>query len=745
MSRPRTGTFEIATIAGRTVYRGRLRLADGTKSDRFDLPVDMNEKQARAYLAGLQAEEDTSHAVFKAKQDREWATTAARAAREGETVFEYAKRWLVARDGRVASVRDNRGHLQEHVLPVLGALSMPAVTSKDIEALVSALDRKVRDGKIGAKTAKNVWGTCSKLFDDATHAKPAEGLRCLEKDPTEGVRGPDDDEADKLLQFLYPSEVASFLSCEEVPLVWRVNVAVGVYLCPRDGEQRALKWSAVDLEHGVVTVAETYDRRKREDRAGTKSGAARVVPIRPELAPLLKALRDATGGVGLVCPLPAFRTMARGLRRWLKHAGVTRAALHATSTVSKQLRWHDLRATGLTWLAVEGGSPTMIRDVAGHTQTSMTDRYMRSAAILRGGRFGQPFPTLPPALLARVDQVWTGSATIEGDSRAIVAGWTGLEHIRGLTSLGAGALATVATATTLRRTATRRPDQRGRQRRERHPEAVAQGLCLAHVDEGHVDRRVPKPLLDLERVDALDGGPGRARRTKIMERDRLAGVRCLSDLGVLVRLVEFVTLDAGVAQPPAQPARHRPLARHREHATVAARLGVHGHEQRQQVRMDGDAARVLGLRRTDALVTSVPRAMHVDGAMLEIYVRPIEGAKLAVAHVRVDRDRHDATPQQGHRQALREAQELGRVEVLLGLVCAALRRLHASRRVVLANTERALLRVDHRVAHARDERPDVARGPPVERAANDLRVERVADVLHVVSSEGCDVERAEDG
>ena len=38
----------------------------------------------------------------------------------GETVNEYAKRWLEAREGRIASVRDNRGHLNEHILPILG-------------------------------------------------------------------------------------------------------------------------------------------------------------------------------------------------------------------------------------------------------------------------------------------------------------------------------------------------------------------------------------------------------------------------------------------------------------------------------------------------------------------------------------------------------------------------------------------------------------------------------------------------
>jgi hypothetical protein len=95
----------------------------------------------------------------------------------------------------------------------------------------------------------------------------------------------------------------------------------------------------------------------------------------------------------------------------------------ATGTASS-----GVSGDALAWLAVEGASPTMIRDVAGHTQTSMTDRYMRSAAILRGGRFGRPFPPLPRGLLTRVGQVWTRSKKEASDPARLVAGWTGLEH-----------------------------------------------------------------------------------------------------------------------------------------------------------------------------------------------------------------------------------------------------------------------------------------------------------------------------
>ena len=97
-------------------------------------------------------------------------------------------------------------------------------------------------------------------------------------------------------------------------------------------------------------------------------------------------MHEESGGKGLVYPeMPTLSYAPAALRYWLLKAGVTRAQLHKTTTVSKQTRWHDLRATGLTWYAVEGEPATEIRDIAGHTQTSMTDRYMRSAANLRGG------------------------------------------------------------------------------------------------------------------------------------------------------------------------------------------------------------------------------------------------------------------------------------------------------------------------------------------------------------------------
>jgi integrase len=43
------------------------------------------------------------------------------------------------------------------------------------------------------------------------------------------------------------------------------------------------------------------------------------------------------------------------------------------------MTWHDLRATGLTWLAIRGDDPLKIKQRAGHSAFSTTEGYVRQA------------------------------------------------------------------------------------------------------------------------------------------------------------------------------------------------------------------------------------------------------------------------------------------------------------------------------------------------------------------------------
>ncbi len=137
----------------------------------------------------------------------------------------------------------------------------------------------------------------------------------------------------------------------------------------------------------VVTVATWLRDHERLTQVGG---------IPQAIVPLLSEMHAAADGTGLVCRgIASQRAMARGLRTWLRKAGVDRTALITSTSVSLPIRWHDLRATCGTWMAVAGCAAHEIRDVLGHTQTAMTDRYVRAAASVRGGHFGEPFPALP--------------------------------------------------------------------------------------------------------------------------------------------------------------------------------------------------------------------------------------------------------------------------------------------------------------------------------------------------------------
>ena len=116
--------------------------------------------------------------------------------------------------------------------------------------------------------------------------------------------------------------------------------------------------------------------------------------------------------MGRLLTMPPREELARRLRRYLKWAGVTRAELFANDATRKQLTFHDLRGTGITWLAIGGTEPLKIKTWAGHRNLSTTEGYIREAESVRPG-FGEPFPSLAQVCGARSESS-RGSSTIGG-------------------------------------------------------------------------------------------------------------------------------------------------------------------------------------------------------------------------------------------------------------------------------------------------------------------------------------------
>lgn len=384
MSRRSTGTL-VKTRDGR--FQPMVTLCDGSRMRLKPLPLGTSEAEARA-RATYYAEQVKTLGLVRAEK------YAPRLARTGDDAERWVELWLRQRHSRgFSSVKDSEAHWRNHLRQQLGHCHPCEWQEADFRGVVRTLDEKVVAAQISWATARNIWSTARKMAKDAATSKD-DAIRCRRDNPAENVPGPDRGPV-RGKQFLYPNEVSAFLDCESVSVVWRRIVALGVYLYLRSGELRALECQDVDLKHGTISVS------KALGPAGcvkpTKGLRRRYVPIEQPAIPLLEALLLEAGNKGfLVREFPSERDMARGLRRWLVCAGVTRRELHERSPTTVPITFHDLRATGITWMAVRGDSPLRIQHRAGHSEFATTQRYVRAAEFPTA--FGDVFPKLPAGL-----------------------------------------------------------------------------------------------------------------------------------------------------------------------------------------------------------------------------------------------------------------------------------------------------------------------------------------------------------
>jgi integrase len=261
-------------------------------------------------------------------------------------------------------------------------------------------------------------------------------LRVREDNPALGVEPPDRGTR-KGKQFLYPSEFGLIAQNDRIPRAWQRFIALALYLFPRAGELEALEWEDVDLERGVVHVHRSIDRARGSTKS-TKTGSPRRFNVEPAALPLLRKMHEERTGDGVVLErMPRHRDLAEGLRTYLEVAGVKRPELFTTDKTRKAITFHDLRATGLTWMAIRGDEPLRIMQRAGHESFATTQLYVREAEAIREG-FGEVFPPLtslietsPTGERAKIGPRRRDLERLKrGVSRRYVAGSTGLERER---------------------------------------------------------------------------------------------------------------------------------------------------------------------------------------------------------------------------------------------------------------------------------------------------------------------------
>jgi integrase len=129
------------------------------------------------------------------------------------------------------------------------------------------------------------------------------------------------------------------------PLV-KLALATGA----RKGELLGLEWSHVSLDRRTVRFVDT------------KNGESRTVPLAPSAVALLKAWKKGRPAVG-----PVFPFVIDGMEKPWREARDA-AGLH-------DFRFHDLRHSAASYLAMSGASLMDIAAILGHKTLAMVKRY----------------------------------------------------------------------------------------------------------------------------------------------------------------------------------------------------------------------------------------------------------------------------------------------------------------------------------------------------------------------------------
>jgi integrase len=199
----------------------------------------------------------------------------------------YARRWLSEPSrAALASITDITGHVENHIIPRLGAMRMIDVRPRHVRDFLRALKTDT-ELDLAPKTILNVFGTLRTMFNDAVvdeliMATPAVVKR---EDLPEKV----DKDPEWREQATYErAEVIQLLTSPTVPPERRVQYALKALAGLRHGEVAGLRWhhwTVAGDPLGKLVVARTYKDKR------TKTKVAKPVPVHPELARVLAAWR----------------------------------------------------------------------------------------------------------------------------------------------------------------------------------------------------------------------------------------------------------------------------------------------------------------------------------------------------------------------------------------------------------------------------------------------------------------------
>jgi integrase len=129
----------------------------------------------------------------------------------------------------------------------------------------------------------------------------------------------------------------------------------------------------IDLDNKLISVTKSYSKqlKTKSKIKSTKSGRNRRVPIADKLVPIIQKYMLGPKDEPLL-PRPyewKKGDQARVLRQFCTGIGIT------------PIKFHDLRATAITHLFINGASIAEVQAIVGHVDIKTTQRYLRLAGV----------------------------------------------------------------------------------------------------------------------------------------------------------------------------------------------------------------------------------------------------------------------------------------------------------------------------------------------------------------------------
>jgi len=195
--------------------------------------------------------------------------------------------------------------------------------------------------KVTPATVNRELGCLKHMFTkamqwDLSTANPVKSIRMLKERNTR-------------LRYLTQDEIVRVLG--ELDTRFKPVVIMALYTGMRRGEILKLKWTDLDLNHGIIFVRDSKNAEKRE------------VPMALELVDVIRALPRKDERVFCEDDGHGIRSLRTAFERAVKKAGI------------EDFTFHDLRHTFASHMVMGGVDLLTVKELLGHKSITMTLRY----------------------------------------------------------------------------------------------------------------------------------------------------------------------------------------------------------------------------------------------------------------------------------------------------------------------------------------------------------------------------------